>query len=447
MDAQESKKHLLSTMRRKVLLIILLILITVEVLLFILIKTDEFNVIDIETTKDLQESLFDKNAKSIPFGLEFVHFLNDIYSPYFLIAIIYNYFTVYDCFILVNILSFDYIFSFLLKIIYNRPCYKYFETDEIDAKDIEIFYCGYGWGFPSEECVIAVSLYLSIWKIANKLSFKNYTKRIIQIISLIFILVLLSVYIFCTLLTGYYFLSQIIFSIVLGFIIYLLFLESNFFNLLNGNEFMNFIKSYKYILYIIINLLLFIIFSIVYISERLNKPKDENYVSCSTIDNTKQFNRSGNYYSYLDGTYCFNVLFLGNIFSIVGIIMDIKYCNDNNINSYYQINFPQEFESIISTKSMGSFSGSINITQETVWNSTPPLITILRLLFILVFCWACFFPYFFVPLINEHITLILFIKMFLPPMIFYMGIFFYLKPLLKMMKLTNSTLHTILDDI
>ena len=210
---------------------------------------------------------------------------------------------------------------------------------------------------------------------------------------------------------------------------------------------MNFIKNNYHLLYLIINLLLFFIFSILYIVLRLTKPGDGNYITCNTIDNFSQFNKSGNYYSYLDGTYCFNVLFLGNIFSVVGIILDLKIVHKNNEENYYQINFPQEYEDLINTKSTTSFKGSIHITQETIWNKTPLLISFLRLLIVLVFCWACFFPYFFVPLRNEHITLILFIKMFLPPMLFYLGIFFYLKPLLKLMNLTNSTLTTILDDI
>ena len=338
----------------------------------------------------------------------------------------------------------DYIFSFLLKIIYYKSSYSSYDKE--NSNGIEIIYCGLGYAFPSEEIIIAVSLYLSIWKLSNKLSFK-FTKKqkIIKYIFLALIIGLLFYYSFCTLLQGYYFFSHIIFSILLGIIVYLVFLESNFFNLLKGKEFMDFIGKYN-LLYIIINLSLFVIFSLIYIIMRVNIPENNDYEICSDNEG-KEFNKSENYYSYLDGTFIFNVLLLSNVFSMVGINLDLKMIYKDNENSYYQNNFPQEFDELLYAKSKGSFAGSIHINQETVWNSTTLSVSLLRLIFILVFCWACFFPYIFVKLIEGHISLIFFIKMFLPPMLFFMGIFCYLKPFLKLMRLTNFTLQSISADI
>ena len=442
MYIEKSEKLKLSPLRRKVFFIILLILISLEIILFVFIKTEDTKEIDIDTTKYLQENLLTPNSTNI--ALKINLYLNDIYTPYFLIAFIYNFFTVYDSFILVNILSVDYIFSFLLKIIYYKSSYSSYDKE--NSNGIEIIYCGLGYAFPSEEIIIAVSLYLSIWKLSNKLSFK-FTKKqkIIKYFFLALIIALLFYYCFCTLLQGYYFFSHIIFSIILGVIVYLVFLESNFFNLLKGKEFMDFIGKYN-LLYIIINLSLFVIFSLIYIIMRVNIPENNDYEICSDNEG-KEFNKSENYYSYLDGTFIFNVLLLSNVFSMVGINLDLKMIYKDNENSYYQNNFPQEFDELLYAKSKGSFAGSIHINQETVWNSTTLSVSLLRLIFILVFCWACFFPYIFVKLIEGHISLIFFIKMFLPPMLFFMGIFCYLKPFLKLMRLTNFTLQSISADI
>ena len=442
MNAAESVKVKLSQISGKVLFILILILITLEIILFVFIKTGDTQEIDIETTEYLQESLFNMTNNSINYILEINHYLNDIYTPHLLISIIYCFFTVYDCFILVNILSVNYIFSFIIKLIYNKPSYKIFDTNN----NIQIYYCGYGYAFPSEEIIIAVSFYLSIWKITNKLSFKyNKKEKVIKYIFFTFILVLLLYYNFCTLLTGYYFISHIIFSTILGIIVYLIFLESNFFNLLNGNEFIKFLRRYK-LLYIIINLSFFVIFSVIYMVMRASLSKDNKYKNC--WDNKgSEFNKNEDYYSYLDGTFVFNVLFLANVFSILGIMLELRCIHKGDESSFYQSNFPSELNELINPQNIGSFTGSIHITQETVWNNTSLLVSILRLIFVLVFCWFCFFPYMFIHLNDEHITLVIFIKMFLPPSVFFMGIFFYLKPLLKLMRLTNLTLQSMSMDI
>ena len=409
MDSKLSSKQISNTMRRKFLLIISLILISVEIVLFILIKTEVTKTIDIEITIDLQKKLLDTKENSTNFFLEFNQYLNNIYAPYFLISIIYNFFTVYDCFILVNVLSINYIFSFLLKLIYKKPSYKYFNINNSDSDDIKIYYCGYGYAFPSQESIIAVSLYLSIWKIMNKMSFKyNKKKKIIKYILLSIFISILFFYNFCSLLDGYYFFSHIIFSVIFGFIVYLIFFESNFFNLLNGNEFMNFLNKY-YLLYIIINLSLFVLFSIIYIIERVTISKDYNYGIC-TDKNGKEFNQREKYYSYIDGTFVFNILFLGNIFSMVGIILDLKYKHKGNNYTYYTDNFTQEYEELINEKNQESFGHSIHIIKDTVWNNTSLLISFLRLIIVIVFCWVCFFPYIFVHFNDKSIALILFIK-------------------------------------
>ena len=360
--------------------------------------------------------MLDTEKNSTNFFLEFNQYLNNIYAPYFLIAIIYNFFTVYDCFILVNVLSIDYIFSFEFKLSYSKPSYKYFGINNNNLDDIRIYYCGYGYAFPAQESIIAVSIYLSIWKIINKASFKyNQKKRIIKYI-------LLSLFI----------------------IVYLIFFETNILNLLDGKEFMNFINKYN-LLYIILNLSSFVFLSIIYIIYRVKISKDTNYGICTDKDG-KEFNQIEKYYSYIDGTFVFNILFLGNIFSMVGIILDLKYKHKGNNYTYYTENFTQEYEELINEKNQESFGHSIHIIKDTVWNNTSLLISFLRLIIVIVFWWVCFFPYIFVHFNDKSIALILFIKILLPPILFFMGIFYYLKLILQLMNLTNTALRSLSID-
>ena len=280
----------------------------------------------------------------------------------------------------------------------------------------------------------------------TKLSFNfSYKKTVAKYSVLFFICLIFFGYNFCNLLIGYYCLSHIIFSAIFGLIVYLIFFESNFFNLFNGQEFINFIKKYN-LLYIIINLSLFVIFSIAYVFLRLFYSDNNKYNICETVEGVEHFKKSGKF-SYLDGTFCFNVLFLGNVFSMVGVMLDLKLIYKNDYVIYYQMNFPQEYEELNNNYKKESFNCSINITKDVEWNNTPICITLLRLFIVLVFCWTCFFPYIFINLNESHILLILGIKIFLPPMIFFMGIFFYLKPLLAKIYLTNTTLNSISEDI
>ena len=255
------------------------------------------------------------------------------------------------------------------------------------------------------------SFYLSLWKIVTKLTINfNHSQKIIQNLLLVCLILLIIIYCFGILLMGFYYLSHIIFSILTGLIIYFTIFESNIINLLIGNEFINFIKN-KYIYYIILNLIIFIVLSIFYIVERLES--NTKYNICNTVENTKIFFKSGKNNSYIDGSYSYVVLFFGNIFAILGLKLDIKLVYKGNDSNYLQFNFPQqEWDAIIDDKSNGSrdsFTDSINITQETLWNKTPLFISFLRLIVIILLFGLCFIPYFLVDLTNTNINIILFI--------------------------------------
>lgn len=448
MIATISKKNN-SLIDKKILILIGILLIIITIILLILINSETFKESDLKITNGLQNSLIKTKNNSISIFIEVVHLLNNIHFPYVIIAIIFNFYNIYDCFILVNILSIDYIIAFCLKLIYFEPPYHL--GDKNHNNEVKVYYCGYGWGFPSEECIIMASFYLSIWKIImNKYSINNKkTEKLIKYTLLAAFIILLIINSFGILLMGYYYLSHIMFSILTGIIVYLFIFQSNFIDLLNGKAFISFIKD-KYIHYLIANLSIFVLLSIFYIIENIIiNNNNTKYDICNSVGNKKIFSKSGKY-SYIDGNYIFVILFLGNIFAILGIIIDIKWYYGENQSNYYHFNFSEDSEEFIdnndSKGSRDSFNGSINITKETIWNKTPLLISILRLIIVILFFGICFIPYFLVNLTNSNIILILIIKLLLPTIIFFLGIFFYFKPILRLMKLTNFTLESILDD-
>jgi hypothetical protein len=163
--------------------------------------------------------------------------------------------------------------------------------------------------------------------------------------------------------------------------------ETNIFNLLNGKEFIYFMKN-KFINYIIIHLITFIILSLFYVIQRLSNY--DKYGFCKSINNEIIFFKSGKKYSYIDGSYSFVILFLGNVFAILSVKIDILLIYQGNESNYLQFNFPQEWNDIIDNRSRGSrssFGESINITQETLWNKTPIFISFLRLIIVqLIVC-------------------------------------------------------------
>lgn len=431
---------------KKTIISIGFILILILMTFILLINSDKFETLDMSITHKLQRGYLSESIKekSKPIFLKIVFFLNSVTSPYIIIAIIFNFYTVYDCFMLVNILSLDYMICYILNIIYFKPPYQLVgDIDINENNEINIFFCGYGWGFPSEECIIMTSFYLSIWKILNKYSIK-YTQRqkIIKYFFLIIILIVLFIFALGVLLIGYYYLSQILASFLIGLIIYLIIFETNFFNLLDGKKFLLSINK-KYLYFIIVYFIAFIVLSISYIIQRLLF--NAEYIMCKPIDDHPLVLPKSGKYSYIDGNYIMLFLFLGNIFSVIGIVIDIKYTYGGDEYSYLQFNFTQESENLLdNNSSQGSFN-EIHITKETMWNHTDLVTSIFRLIIVLILTTICLLLHFLISL-SLDVRIVLFLRILLPITLFSLGIFFYFKLILRLMRLTNHTLDSIISD-
>ena len=88
---------------------------------------------------------------------------------------------------------------------------------------------------------------------------------------------------------GYYYLSHIIFSIITGIIVYLVIFESNLINLLDGKEIISFLGD-KFTLYLIINLSIFVLCSIIFAIERLIGEDSNKKGKCTSINDKNFFN-------------------------------------------------------------------------------------------------------------------------------------------------------------
>ena len=166
---------------------------------------------------------------------------------------------------------------------------------------------------------------------------------------------------------------------------------------------------------------------------------------CKPIDGHPLVLPKSGKYSYIDGNYIMLFLFLGNIFSVIGIVIDIKYTYGGDEYSYLQFNFTQESENLLdNNSSQGSFN-EIHITKETMWNHTDLVTSIFRLIIVLLLTTICLLLHFLISL-SLDVRIVLFLRILLPITLFSLGIFFYFKPILRLMRLTNHTLDSIISD-
>ena len=449
-----TKKH-----NSKLSILILIIMSIIDLTLFILIKVECFKNIDINFTNFLQNSLIKIRAGNtqIPLYLQSIEILNQMYVPYIIILIISNFGRINDVFILFNTLSASFFISTLLKLIYYSPPYDNFihPPDNQDTPDEKfpptlIYYCGNGWALPSTEYIIQINFYLSFWKlICGKNKNTNNNELITKIKWMIFscFIILFILYTIGILLMGYYYMSQIVFSLFIAITIYLLFFHSFNLHETSPKEFVFFI-SQKARYYLIIYVSLIIVIALIYLFERfiLSQKYGFSYNVCTTINMEKNFDKSGNYYCYIDGSFYYAPIFVGHIFAILGLVCEYKFLFGSNEQNFYQFHFPLDVEQLRESNASISFLNSINIIKETEWNNTSMFISIIRQFSLFLIGGVCLFPYFLIDLENYHIGIILTTNIFLPSFLFSFGLFFYFKQILKPFGLINRTLERVLED-
>lgn len=450
MITQETKRK---PQPKKKYIFITIGLLFIDLILFILIKCDVFNSIDNNLRASIQSSLItqndNQNQSKIPLFVSIIHYLNHFLVYYGIILLLNNFSNIYKSFMLFHIISISVYLSSLIKFIFYKVSFNLIPDN--NNNNGNIFYCEYGFTLPSTEIIVSVSFYLSLWKLFFD-SVENLIQIILKWFCLFLVVVLNIINIIGILINGYYFLSQIIFSIILGIIIYLFVFETNLIWLNDGQVLINFIRE-KFNLYFIIYTVLSIIsISIFFIERNVNQENDsntninKNFNQCVSVNNGKILEKSGNYKSFVDGTFCLISMFLGQLFVIVGYKFEVGYVFEDDLNTYYQFYFPISLDDIKFDNENKDNSGSIVLARDTQWNNTSWLISLGRLVATFALGAICFIPYFVVDINGNNFRVIFFVKFLLSFVLFSLGTSYFFKVVLRFMKLTNATLYSIMSD-
>lgn len=404
-----------------------------DLLFFILIKSNVFESSDFSIQESLQPDHTNNKITSIPTFLKCINYFNKIYFPYSIIIIINNFVNIYITFILFNILSLCCYISSILKFIFYKAI--------INPNGI-IYYCGEGWNLPCTEMLISVLFYLSLWNISFK-GKESRNKTILKNIILVLIIVINIINAFCLATIGYYLFSHIIFSAILGVLLYLLIFEANIIKDHGPKEFCKFIKN-KFEKYMIYQIVLLVLTFIPYIIER--SVKDNEKAECKSIHNYFYHKNKSPYITYVDDTFALISVFIGHFFVTIGIKCELVFVFKNHIQNFDQYHFGVNLDELNMEKELKNNTGTIIVTTDTEWNNTIKIKSIIRLIISFGLSFVCFLPYF--ALDNEEIDFsqIFLVKYSLSFSLFSFGITFFFKFIFKVLRLSNEILGSILND-
>ena len=404
-----------------------------DLLFFILIKSNVFESSDFSIQESLQPDHTNNKITTIPTFLKCINYFNKIYFPYSLIIIINNFANIYITFILFNILSLCCYISSILKFIFYKAI--------INPNGI-IYYCGEGWNLPSTEMLISVLFYLSLWNISFK-GKESRNKAILKNIILVLIIVINIINAFCLATIGYYLFSHIVFSAILGVLIYLFIFEANIIKDHGPKEFCKFIKN-KFEKYMIYQIILLVFTFIPYIIER--SVKDNEKAECKSINNYFYHKNKSPYITYVDDTFALISVFVGHFFVTIGIKCELVFVFKNHIQNFEQYHFGVNLDELNMERELKNNTGTIIVTTDTEWNNTIKIKSIIRLVVSFGLSFVCFLPYF--ALDNEDIDFsqIFLVKYSLSFALFSFGITFCFKFIFKVLRLSNEILGSILND-
>jgi hypothetical protein len=418
---------------RKNIFISLLLLI-LEIILFILIKSDNFYSYDISIQNSLSPNKTDNN-KNIPIIITILYYSNKIFIPYIVIILVNNFSNIYNTFILFNILSIISYISCILKFIF------YNFTNRKEEEQI-FYYCGEGWNLPCTEIMISVLFYLSLWNLI--LCNENYEdKKCAKYGSLVMIVIFNFINCIYLVKNGYYLFSHLIFSIILAVLIYTFIFGTNLIKKLDYKKFCSFFK-YNFESFMVINIILLLISFIPYLIER--NIENDSTIECKSIEGSFFYKNKSPYKTYVDRTFSLMSIFFAHFFVTIGIKCELCFFFDDNILNFEQYHFGINIDDIdveIETKN----TGTIVITRETEWNNTSNTKSILRLIISFVLSGIAFLPYVFLQKENEYdFSLIFLVKYFFCFALFSFGITFLFKCVFKLCRLSNEILGSILND-
>jgi hypothetical protein len=366
------------------------------------------------------QSFFGSNISII---LKISMITNHFFFFLFFIIFVDNYKNIFISFILIQIFSFGYYFSSLIKIVFQ-------DKNPYLISTITIYECDLGWGLPCENIIIIIPFFLTLYNILT-----NKKNIIIKILLFTFSLIIILFNCLSVIIIGKHLLSQVIISVLIGFSFYELICGFNF-QYEKGNTLYVILTHYYFYLLINVFMSAFLIGAFFYYNLKIRECK-------YCIDNKRNyinFNDNNGYKVLNKGSLLLSSIYLGNIFCYFSYKCQFTFILKNNRNHWFQFNFnepgnPSDY-----------YNESITIVmKETKWNHTSKILSFLRLIVSFILCSISFIPYFIVKW-ESNFWSIFFVKYLLSFFYFILGIFFIFKFLFKKLHIINFILFIQIED-
>ena len=368
---------------------------------------------------------------------EIIQILNSNIFYVMLCAIVSNFVNVYKVTVLIyTLFSANFVSSTLSFILHApRPFMSYFSIKPA------IMYND--WGSPDNRIVVLISFYLTFYEIIirNEKMDKSLAGKII-VFSVLGLLAFLDIFfVFSAGNLGY---NQIIFSICIGVVVY----QSLFFffnvEVNKSKQLYNFLK-FKISYYLFINLIL-LAFQVILFLFIIDK-WDEDYFK-NNIDEQqdrifypKFFRDFFNYrkHFYLDkGNFNNVICFSMNIVAFLSLKLELFWTFGEDYQSWSESNFelPKEDNALLDYTDEDFVSGD-----NTQWNHTGLVISIIRLIITIILCFACIAPtvifYAWFKIKDNDVNGFICITA-LPLIFMVFGIFYLDKPIFRLLRLAQK---------
>ena len=345
----------------------------------------------------LQEKILDsdgnkisKSSKLFSRIIQIIFYIQNTNLFYFLICtLLYNSLNVYKIFILYSSILISNFFSSIFCLIFHSP-----RPFMVDSKILPLGFVCSEWGSPSREIVTIISFYLTLYHILTQNKYMEKFKKL-----KIFITILLCVLTLCFLLlqffSGVVSYDQIIFSIFLGVFCYFLMFSLLSVDVNDPKQLYIFIR-FKMLYYLPINffigIFLFILYheitnneELVYYSNNINlqigKSIDFDDIFSKYTKNSKEFFMLNN--GVISNITCF--------FCNIPIILGLKTEYFSIYNKNYSTWVKNNFSSYNSLENFSIFN-DYKYVEESQWNKTSIVKTIIRIILNIILCILCLIP-------------------------------------------------------
>lgn len=316
---------------------------------------------------------------------QFISYLATEYAIMMIVFYFYNYVDVYSSLIVLLVAGCSSIAIGILKLIY-RESRPYFHEHWI-----QVFDCETGFGNPSGHSIVAVSLYMTLEKIF-RINYGENSKKA-RFFKLLMIFIILNILI-SRLALGAHSLNQVLFGSFIGIMIYYLVFNVIMIKMNHAAE-VDTLTSAKCIktVFTVIGLFLafgFILFNYVPISIESKEWKEAIYRNCPGRPYSKILEFDA--YFLLSSCTCL-------VGAYLGILYDIKYHCDSDLDTWIRINLGQR-----------EANGNNNILG---WNKTEKLVSIFRY-FLIVCIFLLFYSLHFFVHSEAHTNIIYIVKNVIP---------------------------------